>query len=240
MSKVKGFFRRGQVQKSVEKRIHSLQQKSSDDEKKFTRIAFTFYVIALAAKLANTDKKEDKGTLENEIDSFREIFAIPDSESKKVEAFYSEALNDNTPIEHYASQIRNLFPDNKVLLEELINDLLIFSDADGPLTSKKVNFLKKVVLAFNFNENYFKSILRKHLIPNDLEPYGLLNIHYGISYVDLKKAYRKSVMDCHPDRLAGQEESKELTEIAIDKFRYLTNAYEAIKEKQGFNKKANR
>jgi curved DNA-binding protein CbpA len=71
------------------------------------------------------------------------------------------------------------------------------------------------------------------------DPYELLVVSYGVSYVDLKKAYRKAIMECHPDKFAGENVMQELKDVAAEQFGYYTQAFEAIKLKKGFNKKVN-
>lgn len=232
----KRYLKLGQRERSIERRLQSLNKKLPGKRFNSTQIAFTFYVIAIAAKLAKLNPQPNSNYT-NEIESFKEIFSIPDSEIPKVEAYYMAALSDTVDATHYAKQIINLFPHNKLLLEELVNDLMVFADADSPFNSEKARFLKHMVLAFNLHENYFKRVLRQHLIRYDKDPFILLGVPRNVSYVDLKKCYRKAVRDCHPDKFAAGEQVPELIEIATDQFGHYTKAYEAIKDKRGFNRK---
>lgn len=230
------YLKKGKRSEAIARREASVSQKSTAHTNS-TQIAFTLYVIAIAAKLAIIGGSEKN--VDEQIASFREIFALPDTESGKVDNFYREAVHDLVPATHYARQLTNLFPHNRLLLEELIDDLFIFADADGAFTSEKVTFLKDVVLALKFNENYFSRVLRKHMLDVNNDPFVLLNVPQNVSYVDLKKAYRKAIQDCHPDKFAGERVVRELKELAREQFNYYSQAYEAIKLKRGFDKKVN-
>jgi DnaJ like chaperone protein len=233
MSEKLVYLKKGQRGKAIAKREESLSQKNLNKGNS-TQIAFTLYVIAIAAKLAIIGTSEKN--IDEQIASFKEIFSIPESQNDKIEGFYKDAVNDKIEATHYAQQLTNLFPSNRLLLEELIDDLFVFADADGAFTSEKVGFLKEVVLALKFNENYFGRVLRKHLIIFSNDPFALLGVPQNVTYVDLKKSYRKSIRDCHPDKFASNV-MRELKEIAEEQFNYYTQAFEAIKIKKGFNKK---
>ena len=224
---------KGQRSKTISKREQSIDKKFVGRNDNAVQIAFTFYVIAIAAKLARVDANSPAG-IESEVDSFKEIFSIPASELDKVDEFYKEAVKDGVHATHYAKQLVNLFPNNRLLLEELVDDLLVFADADSSMTSGKVKFMKEVVLALNFNERFFGRVLRKHIIVSNPNPFILLDISKDVSYVDLKKRYRHHVKDWHPDKFSGAGVAPELAEIAREQFDIYSKAYEAVKIERGF------
>jgi len=225
---------KGQRSKSIYKREQSIRRKLAGMSDNAIQIAFTFYVIAIAAKLASVEANNTTD-ISTEIESFKEIFSIPASEKDKVEEFYRDAIHDSTAAKHYAKQLLNLFPGNKLILEELVDDLLVFADADSPMTSGKVHFLKEIILSLHFNEKYFRGVLRKHLLNIKQNPFELLDVNTDISYVELKKKYRNAVKDWHPDKFSAENIAPELAEIAREQFDLYSKAYEAIKLKRGFS-----
>lgn len=227
-----------QRSKSISKREQSINKKFVGKVDNAVQIAFTFYVIAIAAKLARVDSGSSAQSTLAEVDSFKEIFSIPESELDKVDEFYNEAVKDKVPATHYAKQLLNLFPNNRLLFEELVYDLLIFADADGPMTVAKVNFLKGIVLALEFNEQFFGRLLRKYLITNNADPFILLDAPRNVSYVDLKKKYRNAIKDWHPDNFSGSNTAPELLQIANEQVNIYTTAYESIKRELGFGRQS--
>lgn len=226
-----------QRSKSISKREQSIGKKLSGKLDNAVQIAFTFYVIAIAAKLARIDTGSFAESTSAEVDSFKEIFSIPESELDKVDEFYNEAVKDNIPATHYAKQLLNLFPNNRFLFEELVYDLLIFADADGPMTIAKVSFLKSIVLALDFNELFFGKVLRKYLLTTNADPFALLDASRNISHVELKKKYRNAIKDWHPDHFSGNNAVPELAQLASEQISIYTAAYEAIKLELGFGRK---
>lgn len=227
---------KGQRSRSIAKRAQSIDKKLVERNDNTLQIAFTFYVIALAAKLARVNPESSSSTTAAELESFKEIFSIPDMEASKIEEFYVEALNDNVSATHYARQLVNIFPKNRLLIEELVDDLLVFADADSPMTSEKVRFLKGVTLSLRFGEVFFGKMLRKHMLVRHDDPYRLLDVNRNISYVDLKKKYRDKVKDWHPDKFPVQSTAPELAEIAREQFDIYNRAYEVVKKERGFSK----
>lgn len=203
-----------------------------------SQIAFTLYVIAIAAKLANVEKNPQE--LRVQIASFKETFSILDSEYNKVDLFYKEAVQDKIDVTHYANQLKNLFPNNRLLLKELIDDLFAFADADASFSEEKARFLKKIIVALSLGKDYSWEVFRKNRLKIDSNPFKLLNVSKNVSYVDLKKAYRRVIADCHPDRFANDSVMPELKDIAIEQFNHYTQAYEAIKLNRGFNNNSSR
>lgn len=58
--------------------------------------------------------------------------------------------------------------------------------------------------------------------------YSVLGIFSNATDDEVKKAYRKLAMECHPDRCANS--SEEVRKHANERFREVNRAYEAVKE----------
>ncbi len=58
--------------------------------------------------------------------------------------------------------------------------------------------------------------------------YSVLGIASDASDLEVKKAYRKLAMECHPDHYANS--SEEVRKHANERFREVNRAYEAVKE----------
>jgi len=227
---------KGQRSKTISRRESSIEKKLAGSHDNAIQIAFTFYVIAIAAKLARVDSDVHATTTDAEIESFKEIFSIAESEIEKVAESYKEAVYDGVPATHYARQIVNLFPNNRLLLEELVRDLLVFADADSPMSPAKVTFLRNVVFALNFNDSFFRISLERHILDTNPDPFALLDVAKNVSYVELKKQYRNHAKDWHPDKFAGENVPAELAEISREQFEIYTDAYNKIKIERGFGR----
>lgn len=208
------------------------KRKKAEHQQQVDKIAVTFFVTAIAAKLATVD-----GVLrKEEIDGFREAFSMAEiAEGLSVEEAFREALKDKMDATHYAKRIARFHPADKKLLEELVDALFKFAGLDAPLNPKEILFLKNITLAFGFNEQEFRSILRCHTLPQFHNPYDMLGIEKKeITLAKLKSAYRKAVQQYHPDKFTGKDVPEELVTIANERFTALTNAYEMIRVKHRF------
>jgi DnaJ like chaperone protein len=234
--------RKERILSAIAKRQHSIEKKPSHkgSAKSSVLIAFTFYIVAITSKFSLVSDKGAISTdglsqLKEEIEAFKEIFSIPREVVDRIERYYVEAIHDQLDAIHAAKQVTSLFPDNQTIIEQLAKNLFLFIDACGGFTSKRALFLKQVVIALGFNENYYKRLLREQIIPQQEDPLVVLGVTENVSYVDLRKAYRVAAKEWHPDRFCAADTPKELLEITTDKFNRIQQAFMAIKLKRGFN-----
>lgn len=67
--------------------------------------------------------------------------------------------------------------------------------------------------------------------PQQIEDaYKVLGVSPSVSDAELKKAYRKLMSENHPDKLAGKGLPESMREMAEERTREITNAYDILKE----------
>ena len=66
-------------------------------------------------------------------------------------------------------------------------------------------------------------------------PYEILKCNPSDSDDQIKRQYRRLVQEYHPDRIASLDLPQEFNQLAHDKFREITQAYEAIKKERGLS-----
>ena len=112
-------------------------------------------IIILSAKIAKADGQVTK----EEIYTFKEKFNIQAEEMSEVSKIFNEAKKSSFGFKNIADQVGNLFSDNKVLLEQLLNNLFYIAEADGLTSSNEVEVLRSISQSFHFNETDFQRIL---------------------------------------------------------------------------------
>ena len=95
----------------------------------------TISFIILSAKLA----KSDGQVTNDEIQAFKEKFNVPKSELTKVGKIFNEAKKDAYGFKQIADQVGQLFNDNKLLLEEMLNNLFYIAASDGHISVNEID-----------------------------------------------------------------------------------------------------
>ncbi|MCP5433266.1 MAG: TerB family tellurite resistance protein [Alphaproteobacteria bacterium] len=191
-------------------------------------VAFTIGVIALSAKMAKAD-----GTVsDEEIEAFRQIFAVPPHEVENVRRIYDLARQDVAGYEAYARQIARLFETGAPILEDLLDGLFHIAKADGSVHEKELIFLREVSRIFGFAGLAFERIAARHLGDARLDAYAVLGLEPGASAEEAKAAYRALVKANHPDALAARGVPEEFLKLANDRLVAINAAYERIERER--------
>jgi DnaJ like chaperone protein len=193
-----------------------------------SQVAFTVGVITLGAKIA----KADGVVTGDEVDAFKEVFKIPASEMSHVARIFNQAKRDPSGYESYAEQLGVMFEGNRKLLEDVLEALFHIAKADGVLHPNEVEFLRQVAKRFHITETEFSYIKARHVIVTKRNPYDVLGVNASIGIDELKRHYRRLVVENHPDKLMARGVPKEFVAIATEKLAAINEAYAQI-----FNKR---
>lgn len=196
-------------------------------------VVFTTGLVALAAKMA----KADGVVLEVEIEAFRRIVTVDESERAKIDALFDLASRTSEGYEAYARQLGQLFRDEPAMLEDVLDGLFLIAAADGAVHEKEYRFLQGVGAAFGFDEARFEAIAARHVRLAD-DPYAVLGIARDIDDAGLKQAWRRLVAEHHPDRAIAHGLPPEAIAIATRRLAAVNAAYERIRAERGRSPKA--
>ena len=189
-----------------------------------SQVAFTVGVITLGAKIA----KADGVVTDDEVNAFKEVFKIPASEMRHVARVFNLAKQDVTGYEAYAQQLAAMFKGNRKLLEDVLEGLFHIAKADGVLHPREVEFLRQVAKRFRITETEFSYIKARHVIVTKRNPYDVLGVNASIGSDELKRHYRRLVVENHPDKLMARGVPKEFVAIATEKLAAINEAYAQI------------
>ena len=197
------------------------------------RIAFATAVIVLGAKLA----KVDGVVTRDEIQAFKRVFRIDDSEVGDVARIYNQAKTSAHDFEPYARQISALFGQDPFLLEELLTGLFEVARADGELNPAEVDFLRRVAAIFGFDAAAFElirarfSATARNLSGSD-DAYAVLGLARRATDDEIKQTYRQLVREHHPDRLVAKGLPPEFVEHANKTLAAINAAYDRIEKER--------
>ena len=187
---------------------------------------FTISFIILSAKLA----KSDGHVTDDEIQAFKEKFNIPKSELNKVGKIFNEAKKDVYGYKKIADQVGLLISDNKVLLEELLNNLFYIAASDGEISIEEVDLLRSISQSFSFDEIVFQRIFQVNLNNNSSDPYKILSVSRDDSDENIRKKWIELCKEHHPDNLIAKGMPEEFIEQSNKELSSINLAYDKIKE----------
>ena len=192
---------------------------------------FALCIIVLSAKIAKADGQVTK----DEIYTFKEKFNIQAEEMSEVSKIFNEAKKSSFGFKNIADQVGNLFSDNKVLLEQLLNNLFYIAEADGLTSINEVEVLRSISQSFHFNETDFQRIFHSRLNNKESDPYKILGVTREDSDNNIRKKWIELSKEHHPDYLIAKGMPKEFIKEANKELSSINLAYDKIKELRGFH-----
>ena len=192
---------------------------------------FALCIIVLSAKIAKADGQVTK----DEIYTFKEKFNIQAEEMSEVSKIFNEAKKSSFGFKNIADQVGNLFSDNKVLLEQLLNNLFYIAEADGLTSINELEVLRSISQSFHFNETDFQRIFHSRLNNKESDPYKILGVTREDSDNNIRKKWIELSKEHHPDYLIAKGMPKEFIKEANKELSSINLAYDKIKELRDFN-----
>lgn len=192
------------------------------------KVAFSVAMIALSAKMA----KADGIVTPEETRVFHQIFAVPTAEVRNVSRLYDLARADVAGFEVYAQRMARLCTDASAgepdILEDVLDGLFHIAKADGLLHELEGSFLRRVADIFGIKERAYEALLARHVDLGERDPWTVLGIARGTPPAEVKRHYRKLVIDNHPDRAIARGLPKEFVAIANRRLAAINAAFETI------------
>ena len=192
---------------------------------------FALSVIILSAKIAKSDGKVTK----DEIEAFKEKFKIPKTELEQVSKIFNEAKKSTYGYKKIADQVGTLFADNKILLEELLNNLFYIAEADGNVSVNEIELLKSISHSFNLNDDDFQRIFHTRLKDKNSDPYKVLGVNRDDNDDIIRKKWILLSKEHHPDNLVAKGMPQEFIDQANKELSSINLAYDKIKKYRGIN-----
>lgn len=188
-------------------------------------LAFTIGVIGLGAKMAKVDGHVTK----DEVQAFKEVFRVPDSELQNVARIFDLAKQHVAGFEAYAKQLARLFRDDREMLHNILEGLFHIAEADRVLQTTERDYLATVARHFGIDDAEFRTILARHYAAERDGPYQVLGVSPEIGDDDLHRHYRKLMVQNHPDKLMSRGLPQEMVDIANKKIAAMNEAYDEIR-----------
>jgi DnaJ like chaperone protein len=209
--------------------VEALRTAFEGDPELRRKVAFSVAMIALSAKMA----KADGVVTQDEVRAFRKIFHVPPEEAGNVARLFDLATADVAGFEAYAERLANLCGSgrpNCAMLSDILDGLFFIARADGVLHEREGRFLRRIAEIFEIDDAHYQAILARHVELGAADPYIVLGIERGGSLEEVRRRYRKLVVENHPDRLIGRGLPEEFIAIATTRIAAINAAYELIEK----------
>jgi DnaJ like chaperone protein len=192
------------------------------------RAAFSIALIALSAKMAVADGV----VTSDEVAAFRRVFEVPPGEERNVARLFDLARGDVAGFETYARRIADLYDDDCCPLEDVLDGLFVIAKADGAVHTAEMAYLEQVAMIFGFSKADFDRIAARHVVPEDGDPYLILGADRGWSFDQIRRHYRRLVVEHHPDRVIARGLPQEFVALANERLSVINRAWERIEKEQ--------
>lgn len=188
------------------------------------RVAFSIAIIALSAKMA----KADGVVTSDEVRAFQEIFTVPDAEFENVAMVYNLAKQDVAGFDAYARQVRDLFADEPVILNDVLDALFHIAGADGVVHEAELEMLQAIAGIFAIRDPEFRRLKSQYTEGGESDPYIVLGAARDWPPQQMRAHYRQLVRDNHPDRLVARGVPPEFLVLAQDRMAAINAAWDEV------------
>ena len=203
---------------------------SSGEQAQLTFFVATFSMLAKLVKIDKSISKEEIDSIEKFM--LHDLGLNPESRRIAMNIFHT-AMDSKGTFRDFAEQFYGEFQSQPQLLELMIDILIRVSVADGFLSEDEENLILSAVRTFKFTEEEYRKFKSRYV--KDFEKYfATLKSKSSDSNDQIKKRYRKLVLEYHPDKIASKGLPEEFMKFANDKFREIQEAYEVIKKERRF------
>ncbi|MFN3844593.1 MAG: TerB family tellurite resistance protein [Paracoccaceae bacterium] len=195
-------------------------------------VAFTIAVIALGAKMAKADGQVTR----DEVTAFRQIFAIPEGEAANAARVFNLARQDVAGFDTYARKVAAMFrpegqtlcADDRNVLIDLLEGLFHIAMADGDFHPDEDAFLQEVAKIFGLDARCYGTMRARFVEGAPRNPYDVLGVDPGAAMEDIRAAWRKAVMDSHPDAMIARGIPEEAVKLAERRLIAINAAWDEI------------
>jgi DnaJ like chaperone protein len=97
----------------------------------------------------------------------------------------------------------------------------------------ELDFLARVSGIFGFSERDFDRLRASHDTQEKSSPYEILGVTSDARDDEVKQAYRKLIVENHPDKLMAQGLPQEFIDLANEKMAAINSAFDTIKKQRG-------
>ena len=201
----------------------------------YTRSQMVFFVgaFSMLAKLASADGSVSDGARRKINEFMVNDLKLTGQSYQYAQSIFNQALSQNATFENLADQFYENFKSSPQLLTMMIDIFYRVAMVDGRMSANEERLIDYAVRVFHLAQSVHESIRRNYNVKGSSKAYATLGLTESATEAEIKKAYRKLILEYHPDTVAAKGMADEFKEYATKKFRERQEAYETICRERG-------
>ena len=174
--------------------------------------------------------KADKQLLKSELDYVKKFLTtnFGRDNARDLMVLFKDIIKQDYSLPTVCRQVKSHM-DHPARLE-MIHVLFGLSQSDGEIHPDEIDVIRKISGYLGVSSSDFDSI-QAMFVKDTTAAYTILEIDPSASDQEIKRAYRKMAAKFHPDKVSHL--GKEFQEMAEEKFKAISEAYEQIKDERG-------
>jgi len=193
----------------------------------------SLYFVATFSMLGKL-AKADGVVSESEIEAIERVMRTqlrlsPEARRFAIDVF-NAAKDSDAAFGDFARQFHDEFRASREVLVSLVELLLIVAHADRALHPREDAMIREAVTIFGIEAEYAQMLGRFDATDDLTLCYRVLGAEPTDSLADIKRNYRRLVMEHHPDRITAKGMAPEFVEIATAKFKEIQHAWDVIEK----------
>ena len=173
--------------------------------------------------------KADKQLLKSELDYVKKFLTtnFGRDNARDLMVLFKDIIKQDYSLPTVCRQVKSHM-DHPARLE-MIHVLFGLSQSDGEIHPDEIDVIRKISGYLGVSSSDFDSI-QAMFVKDTTAAYTILEIDPSASDQEIKRAYRKMAAKFHPDKVSHL--GKEFQEMAEEKFKAISEAYEQIKKER--------
>jgi len=173
--------------------------------------------------------KADKQLLKSELDYVKKFLTtnFGRDNARDLMVLFKDIIKQDYSLPTVCRQVKNHM-DHPARLE-MIHVLFGLSQSDGEIHPDEIDVIRKISGYLGVSSSDFDSI-QAMFVKDTTAAYTILEIDPSAGDQEIKRAYRKMAAKFHPDKVSHL--GKEFQEMAEEKFKAISEAYEQIKKER--------
>ncbi len=201
----------------------------------YNRSQMVFFVgaFSMLAKLAAADGNVTDGARRKVNEFMTNDLRLSGQSLQYARSIFDQALSQNVSFENLADQFYSNFRTSPQILNLMLDIFYRIAMEDGRLSQNEERLIDYAARAFHISDSLHDSIRRNHNVHGTSKAYAVLGLTENATEAEIKKAYRKLILEYHPDTVANKGLADEFKEYATKRFREIQEAYETICKERG-------